>query len=66
MNEVAGPVVELSREKNPISKFEIRCRACQSYDITIEIDWAAYPSCSWNKSTIICRSCHQEEMIANH
>jgi len=50
-------------EIKQIKKFEIKCLKCDSKNIEIEIDWASYPSCSWDKTTLICKDCHEDEKI---
>jgi ribosomal protein S27E len=46
-----------------LKKFEIKCLDCGSTNVDIEIDWAAYPSASWNNTTFICKDCHTDEVI---
>lgn len=63
MNQIAGPQIKFNSSENAIHKFRIECVACGSKNVTIDIDWASYPSCSWNNGTIICRDCHVDEEI---
>lgn len=46
-----------------IHKFEFHCLKCKGKNVAIEIDWGAYPSMSWNITTLICKDCHEEEII---
>lgn len=50
-----------SGDLKQLEKFEIRCKICGSTNCELEINWAAYPSASWNSTTIICKNCHEEE-----
>lgn len=43
-----------------LEKFEVKCKVCGSSNCQIEIDYASYPSCSWNNITVICRNCHED------
>ena len=43
--------------------FELRCRGCGSTRVTLDIDWAAYPSASWCRVVTICDDCHRDEQI---
>ena len=43
--------------------FGLTCKGCQSRNVELEIDWAAYPSASWLRVTTICKDCHQDEEI---
>lgn len=43
--------------------FTLMCKTCQSNRVTLEIDWAAYPSCSWAKVSVICEDCKSDETI---
>lgn len=52
-----------SEDIKQLEKFEIRCLKCGSKNVEIEIDWASYPSASWNNTTMICRDCHEDEVI---
>jgi hypothetical protein len=55
-------LVTLSNEDlKQLKKFEITCNTCGSKNCAIEIDWAAYPSASWNTTTVICKDCHEDE-----
>lgn len=46
-----------------LNKFSLKCSKCGSYDITFDIDWAAYPSCAWCSIITICEGCKNEEEI---
>jgi hypothetical protein len=46
-----------------LKDFEVKCLKCGSTNVEIEIDWAAYPSASWNNTTFICKDCHTDEVI---
>lgn len=43
--------------------FALSCKACGSSRVTLDINWAAYPSCSWATVTVICDACKQDETI---
>lgn len=46
-----------------LKNFSLQCRACNSFRVTIDVDWAAYPSASWCDIKIICEDCKREEYI---
>lgn len=46
-----------------LHKFVLRCKECNSNKVTLDIDWAAYPSSSWCNITVICENCHHDEEI---
>lgn len=46
-----------------LEKFSVTCKKCGSNNCAIEIDWAAYPSASWNNIEIICKDCHEDETV---
>lgn len=43
--------------------FEFKCLKCHSPKVTLDIDWAAYPSASWFNVTVVCDECHNDEQI---
>lgn len=50
-----------NKEIKQLQNFEVVCKKCGSNNCEIEIDWASYPSASWNTTTIICKDCHTDE-----
>ena len=46
-----------------LTGFELRCNECGSDRVTLDIDWAAYPSAIWMVITVICESCKKDEMV---
>jgi len=48
---------------NKLKEFEFKCKECGSSNVTLEIDWAAYPSASWMNITVICGDCMNDEQI---
>jgi hypothetical protein len=44
-------------------KFTLTCNKCGSRNVEISIDWASYPSCSWHTTQLICKDCHEDEVI---
>lgn len=46
-----------------LSGFTFRCNKCGSEKVAFDIDWAAYPSASWFKITVICADCYYEEDV---
>lgn len=46
-----------------LKEFSITCKKCGSKKVTFDIDWAAYPSCSWLKLSVICEDCKVDETI---
>lgn len=59
-------VVINSGDIKQLTKFDIKCKNCGSDDIEIEIDWASYPSMSWDIAKLICKICHEEEKIKEY
>jgi 5-methylcytosine-specific restriction endonuclease McrA len=45
-----------------LKHFKFQCNNCNSTNVELEIDWAAYPSAAWNNITIICKDCHADEI----
>lgn len=60
---MARLVVNSDDFSNRLRKFEMKCRSCNSGNVTLDIDWASYPSASWFNITIICDDCHHDEKI---
>ncbi len=56
-------VVINSDDIKQMKKFEVKCKTCGSTNCEIEVDWAAYPSCAWNTTTVICKDCHEDEVV---
>ena len=48
---------------NKLKAFSLKCNECGSDNVTLDIDWAAYPSCSWMNICIICDDCKHDEII---
>lgn len=48
---------------NQLKKFELKCKNCGSTRCEVEVDWAAYPSASWNTTKVICKDCHEDETV---
>ena len=46
-----------------LEDFILQCKKCGSFKVTIDIDWAAYPSCSWLNVTLICEDCKHDEEV---
>lgn len=46
-----------------LTGFELTCTSCGSKRVTLDLDWAAYPSDSWCKVTTICEDCHRDETV---
>ena len=44
-------------------QFSLKCLQCGSRRVTLDIDWAAYPSGSWCHITFDCLNCKYEETI---
>lgn len=56
-------IVTLDKEVfKSLTKFEVKCKSCNSQNIELEIDWASYPSCEWNNVTLICKDCKEAEI----
>lgn len=43
--------------------FSLSCAKCGAKEVTLDLDWAAYPSASWCKVTVICDQCHNDEVV---
>jgi hypothetical protein len=46
-----------------LKDFQITCNGCGGKRVTLDIDWAAYPSASWCKVTASCEDCHRDETV---
>jgi len=46
-----------------LTAFSLSCMSCGSSRVTLDIDWAAYPSASWLKVNVICEECAHDEEI---
>lgn len=46
-----------------LKDFALKCKNCDGGEVELEIDWAAYPSASWCKVTVICKACHNDEEV---
>ena len=46
-----------------LQNFRLNCKNCGSSKVTLDIDWAAYPSCSWLNVNVICEECKHDEEI---
>ncbi len=46
-----------------LEKFRISCEGCGSRNVTLSIDVAMYPSCSWASASISCDDCFADEEL---
>ena len=46
-----------------LKDFSITCKECGGKNVTLDIDWACYPSCCFGGATLICEDCHKDETI---
>lgn len=46
-----------------LQDFELTCKSCGSRKITLDLDWAAYPSAQWCRLITSCGECHRDEEI---
>jgi hypothetical protein len=46
-----------------LKEFSLKCNECGSENVTLDIDWAAYPSASWFTVEVICEDCKKDEKI---
>jgi hypothetical protein len=59
-------VINATDFSQKLTGFALRCQACNSDAVTLDLDWAAYPSASWCRVTVICEACkHDEEVYEN-
>lgn len=56
-------VINAENFANKLRDFSLRCGQCGSGNVTLDIDWAAYPSASWCTVTVICDDCNADEEI---
>ena len=63
---MARLVINSSDLSEKLAGFELKCKICGSKRVTLDIDWAAYPSGSWFNVDVICEDCkHDEEIYSN-
>lgn len=62
MDAVTRLVVNSRDLSERLREFSLACK-CGSRRVTLDVDWAAYPSASWLKITLICDDCHADEEI---
>lgn len=60
---MARLVINSDEFTKKLERFSFKCSECGSSAVTIDIDWAAYPSCSWLKIIAICDDCKSDETI---
>jgi len=48
-----------------LTGFVLKCGECGSNQVTLDIDWAAYPSATWLEVYVICEKCKHCEEIFN-
>jgi len=46
-----------------LKEFSLSCNECGSKNVTLDINWAAYPSASWCTVSVICEDCKKDETI---
>jgi len=46
-----------------LTGFELKCKRCGSNKVTLDLDWAAYPSASWCRLEVICEDCKHDETV---
>ncbi len=46
-----------------LTGFELKCKECGSNNVTLDIDWASYPSSSWMSVIVSCNECKKDEEI---
>ncbi len=56
-------VINGSELSEKLCGFRLVCKECGSRRVTLDIDWAAYPSCSWFKVIVICEDCKYDEVL---
>ena len=56
-------VINSADLSSKLKDFSLSCGKCSSRDVTLDIDWAAYPSASWMSVTVVCEECKHEEEI---
>jgi len=56
-------VINSEEFSEKLKGFEFKCNECTSSNVTLDIDWAAYPSASWMTVTVICENCNKEEVV---
>lgn len=62
---MARLVINSTDLSEKLHSFSLRCDKCESARVTLDIDWASYPSASWLKIDIICDDCkHDEEVFS--
>jgi len=61
--EGARLVINHDDFSSKLTGFALQCSQCGSRQVTLDIDWAAYPSASWCKVDVICEQCHFDEEI---
>jgi hypothetical protein len=60
---MARLVVNSDDLSEKLTGFDLKCKECGSNRVTLDIDWAAYPSCSWCRVTVICEDCKRDEEV---
>jgi ribosomal protein S27E len=43
--------------------FKLQCEKCNSEDVILEIDWAAYPECTWFNIYVKCAACEHNQTV---
>ena len=56
-------VINSHNLSSKLKDFSFACNKCGSNKVTLDIDWAAYPSAAWCRITVICDACKQDEEI---
>lgn len=60
---MARLVINSAEFTKKLRDFTLKCNECESSNVTLDIDWAAYPSSSWCEVTVICEDCKKDETI---
>lgn len=60
---MARLVVNSSELSNKLINFSLECSSCNSNNVTLDIDWAAYPSSSWLRILLVCDDCKKDEEV---
>ena len=62
---VARLVINSNDFSERLKGFMLSCTKCASPKVTLDIDWAAYPSAAWMDISVICETCkHDETLVA--
>jgi hypothetical protein len=60
---MARLIINATDFSEKLHSFSLRCVKCGAREVTLDLDWAAYPSASWCKMTVICDQCHTDEVL---